>query len=69
MAPCLKDLASRFASEQKASTSVQEERPLGTPRLLLLPTPQGQKLVVLTIFERLLFKRNDVNDNLPVKIT
>lgn len=44
MAPCLKDLASHFASEQKASTSVQEKRPLGIPRFLLLPIPQGQKI-------------------------
>lgn len=29
MAPCLKDLASHFASEQKASTSVQEKKASG----------------------------------------
>lgn len=44
MAPCWKDLASHFASEQKASTSVQEERPVGIPHFLLLPAPQGQKI-------------------------
>lgn len=34
------------------------------------PLLRGKKLVLLTIFERLLFKKKiDKNDNFPVKIT
>lgn len=69
MAPCLKDLASHFASEQKASTSVQEKGLWAFHASFFCPLLRGKKLVLLTIFERLLFKKIDKNDNFPVKIT
>lgn len=52
MAHCLKDLASQFASEQKANTIVyQEEKASGYHTTSFCPLLRGKKLVLLTIWK------------------
>lgn len=58
MAHCLKELARQFAWEQKANTKVyQEEKASGYYTTSFCPLLGGKKLVLLTTFERLIFKK------------
>lgn len=66
----LKDLASHCASEQKADASVSGRKGLWVLHASsFCPLLRGKKLVLLTIFERLIFRKINKNDNFPVKIT
>lgn len=56
IAHCWKDLASQFASEQKANTVYQEEKASGYYTTSFCPPLRGKKLVLFTLFERLVFK-------------
>lgn len=58
MAHCLKDLARQFASEWKANPIMnQEEKASCYYTTSFCPLLGGKKLVLLTTFERLIFKK------------